>query len=150
MKLKNGFILVLCFTMLSGCGRSKTEKTPDKIQGTSINIISGNISVSGAYALAPLAKKWADEFMKLHPGVKIEIIETGTGQGVEALISKKVQLAMISRPLQDEERDAGIWIVPVAKDGIAPIVNRMNFKKSLQLINRLNGANFSIRPVQRR
>jgi phosphate transport system substrate-binding protein len=64
--------------------------------------------------------------MNLHPGVKIEIVETGTGQGINALVAKKVQLAMISRPLLDEERDAGIWVIPVAKDGVAPIVNQKN------------------------
>ncbi len=35
-------------------------------------------------------------------------------------------LAMISRPLTDEEINAGIWVIPVAKDGVAPIVNQKN------------------------
>ncbi len=126
MNLKNVFILFLCLALLAGCGRGKTEKTPQKIQESSTNAVSGNISISGAFALSPLAKKWADSFMKLHPAVKIEIIEAGTGKGLDALIEKKVQLAMISRPLTDEERDAGIWVVPVAKDGVAPIVNQKN------------------------
>jgi len=126
MSPKNIFLLVLCLALIAGCGRGKTEKKPDTIQELSKSNLSGNITISGAYALSPLTKKWADNFMKLQPGVKIEIVETGTGQGVNALITKKVQLAMISRPLQDEERDAGIWVVPVAKDGVAPIVNRKN------------------------
>jgi ABC-type phosphate transport system substrate-binding protein len=33
---------------------------------------------------------------------------------------------MISRPLTDEEINAGIWVIPVAKDGVAPIVNQKN------------------------
>ncbi len=64
--------------------------------------------------------------MKLHPGVKIEIIESGTGRGMEAIIGKEADLAMISRPLTDEEKGAGIWTIPVAKDGVAPIVNTKN------------------------
>lgn len=126
MTPKNIFLLILCLALLAGCGRGKSENKSDAIQVPSKSNISGNITISGAYALSPLTKKWTDSFMKLHPGVKIEIIETGTGQGVNALITKKVQLAMISRPLQDEERDAGIWVIPVAKDGVAPIVNRKN------------------------
>jgi len=35
-------------------------------------------------------------------------------------------MAMISRPLTDEEKEAGIWIIPVAKDGVAAIVNQTN------------------------
>ena len=126
MNLKNGLILVLCLSLLPGCGRGKTEKSTDAIEESPVTAISGNISVSGAFALAPLAKKWAYDFMKLHPEVKIEVVETGTGKGLDALIEKRVQLAMISRPLLDEERDAGIWVVPVAKDGVAPIVNQKN------------------------
>jgi len=126
MDLRNGLIPVLCFVLLAGCGRGKTEKTPEKIQEPSASGVSGNISISGAFALAPMAKKLADDFMKLHQGIKIEIVETGTGKGLDALIEKKVQLAMLSRPLTDEEREAGIWVVPVAKDGVAPIVNQKN------------------------
>jgi phosphate transport system substrate-binding protein len=41
-------------------------------------------------------------------------------------LSKKSQLAMISRPMTDEDFDAGIWTIPVAKDGVAAIVNQEN------------------------
>jgi phosphate transport system substrate-binding protein len=39
---------------------------------------------------------------------------------------------MISRQLTDEEINAGIWVIPVAKDGVAPIVNQKN--PNLQMI----------------
>jgi phosphate transport system substrate-binding protein len=73
-----------------------------------------------------LVKKWSDDFMKLHPKVTIVVLESGTGQGLNDLRSKKSQLAMISRPLTDTELEEGIWTVPVAKDGVAPIVNKKN------------------------
>lgn len=64
--------------------------------------------------------------MKLHPEIKIVVSQGGTGQGLDDLRSKKSQLAMISRPLTDTELGEGIWTVPVAKDGVAPIVNKKN------------------------
>jgi phosphate transport system substrate-binding protein len=64
--------------------------------------------------------------MKLHPEVKIVVTPSGTGQGINDLLTKKNQLAMISRPLTDAELEAGVWTVPVAKDGVAVIVNQRN------------------------
>jgi phosphate transport system substrate-binding protein len=64
--------------------------------------------------------------MKIHPRVKILLSTGGTGQGIADLIAGRNQLAMISRPLKDEELKKGIWVVPVAKEGVAPIINQRN------------------------
>ena len=79
-------------------------------------------------------KKWSDDFMKIHPAVKIVVTPGGTGQGIDDLLAKKNQLAMISRPLTDEELKEGIWVIPVAKEGVAPIVNQKNpyFKRIIE------------------
>jgi len=68
----------------------------------------------------------AEDFMLLHPGVKIDVTGTGTGTGIAGLIERKYQLSMISRPLAEEELNAGLWVIPVAKEGVAPIVNQKN------------------------
>lgn len=120
------FILLLCLSLVSACNSGNSKKPADNQQQTSKNEVSGNLIISGAYALAPLAKKWADSFMDMHPGVKIEVSATGTGKGIASLLDKSVNLAMISRPLRDDEVEAGIWVIPVAKEGIAPIVNQEN------------------------
>lgn len=88
--------------------------------------LEGSFSISGAYALSPMLKEWREGFIKLHPGVTINISETGTGQGLADLTDGKVNLAMISRPLTDAEKESGVWVIPVARDGIAPIVNQKN------------------------
>jgi phosphate transport system substrate-binding protein len=64
--------------------------------------------------------------MIIHPGVKIEVSKIGTGEGITDLLAGQSQLSMISRPLTDEETGAGIWAIPVARDGVAPIVNQNN------------------------
>ena len=58
--------------------------------------------------------------------LKLKYTKIGTGEGITNLLTGKSQLAMISRPLTDEETGAGIWVIPVAKDGVAPIVNQKN------------------------
>jgi phosphate transport system substrate-binding protein len=118
--------LLLILLISFACKSHKSEKAPDVLQETSKSVVSGNFTISGAFALYPLVQLWAGDFMKIHPAVKIDVTKTGTGQGITDLINKKIQLAMISRPLNADEKSAGIWVVPVARDGVAPIVNQKN------------------------
>jgi phosphate transport system substrate-binding protein len=126
MSSKKSLILLLCLVVFFACKPRKSDKATDNLKEEPKKSISGSFTISGAYALYPVVSKWAEEFMALYPDVKIGVTETGTGQGITDLIDKKVNLAMISRPLNDEEKESGIWVVPVAKDGVAPIVNKKN------------------------
>ena len=126
MRIQNFLILFLCLAVIPGCNSRQSLKNTRELKDSAKKSLSGEFSISGAYALYPLVQKWSDEFMKIHPDVRIEITKTGTGQGISEMLDKKIQLAMVSRPLTDAEREAGIWSVPVAKDGVAAIVNQKN------------------------
>jgi phosphate transport system substrate-binding protein len=126
MCLNKTIILLLSVMMFPGCKSGNSEKTKDKIQSETKTKIEGNFIISGAYALYPLVRKWSEDFMKVNPAVKIVVTSGGTGQGIDDLLAKKDQLAMISRPLTVEELKDGLWVVPVAKEGVAPIVNQKN------------------------
>jgi phosphate transport system substrate-binding protein len=119
-------IFILCLAILLGCTSRKSQQNHNQLPAESKKEISGSFTISGAYALYPLVRKLSDDFMKIHPSVKIIVNQGGTGQGIDDLEAKKNQLAMISRPLTDEEQTEGIWIIPVAKEGVAPIVNQRN------------------------
>ena len=126
MKVNRSIILIGCIAFLSACNPQKPGKMQSDTTARPIKEITGSFTIGGADALYPLVTKWSDEFIKLHPAVKIVITQSGTGQGIVDLLSKKNQLAMISRPLTDKEQTEGIWILPVAKEGVAPIVNQRN------------------------
>jgi phosphate transport system substrate-binding protein len=126
MCLNKTIILLLSVVIFTGCKPGNSEKIKDKIQSETKRNIAGNFSVGGANALYPLVQKWSEDFMKIYPSVKIVVTSDGTGQGLDNLLAKKDQLAMISRPLTVDELKDGIWIVPVAKEGVAPIVNQKN------------------------
>ena len=126
MNLIKAINLLLILLILPCCKPRSSESSKSNLPAETNSSISGNFSISGAYALYPLVKKWTEDFMKLHPAVKIVIATGGTGQGINDLLNKKNQLAMISRPLTDAELEAGVWTVPVAKDGVAVIVNQKN------------------------
>jgi len=119
-------IPIIVMALILGCNSPKAEKEPAKTLVEVKSDLRGRFLISGAYALYPLMSRLADEFMVIHPGVKIELKKVSTGEGITDLLTGKCQLAMISRPLKDDEINAGILVIPVAKDGVAPIVNQKN------------------------
>jgi phosphate transport system substrate-binding protein len=128
-------IILLVFLMILPCCKSgNNDKNKDNIQSEPQSEVTGEFSISGGDALYPLVHKWTDDFVKIHPHVKIILEAVGTGQGIADLKAKKSQLAMISRPLTDEEMADSIWTISVAKAGVAPIINQKNpyFKRILE------------------
>ncbi len=88
--------------------------------------LTGKVTVSGAFALYPLAVQWGSEFMKANPGVRIDISAGGAGKGMTDVLSGMVDLAMVSREVAQEEINKGAWMIAVAKDAVLPTVNANN------------------------
>lgn len=104
----------------TSCGNKKGNTSSE---GTEL---SGRISLSGAFALYPLAVKWAEEFQKLHPDVKIEVDGGGAGKGMTDALSGQVELGMVSREVKSDEEAQGAVAFPVAKDAVVPTINEKN------------------------
>jgi phosphate transport system substrate-binding protein len=91
------------------------------------NSISGNtISISGAWALYPLVVKWAEEYMKLNPAIRVEVSAGGAGKGIVDVLANLVDIGMISREINPSEMEKGVWWIPVAKDAVIPTINIQN------------------------
>lgn len=88
--------------------------------------LEGKITLSGAFALYPLAVKWAEEFKKLNPGVKIDISAGGAGKGMTDALSKLVDIGMVSREVYPEETKKGAYAFAVAKDAVVAVANAGN------------------------
>ena len=95
-------------------------------QNTSNSTLNGEVKISGAYALYPLATEWAEDFQKLHPNVKIDVQAGGAGKGITDAMSRKVDFGMVSRSLFKSEIDKGAIGFPVAKDAVVATVNAKN------------------------
>lgn len=85
--------------------------------------LKGNISISGAFALYPLTVKWAEEFKKLHPGVKFDISAGGAGKGMTDALSKMVDIGLVSREINPEEVKKGAYAIAVSKDAVVPTIS---------------------------
>ena len=88
--------------------------------------LQGGITISGAWALYPMAIKWAEEFQKLYPKVKIDISAGGAGKGMADCLAKVVDIGMVSRDIYPEEVNKGAWVLSVTKDAVVPTVNAHN------------------------
>lgn len=80
--------------------------------------LKGKISLSGAWALYPMAIKWAEEFRKAHPQVQIDIQAGGAGKGLADALSGMVDIGMVSRDIYPAETAKGAFPLAVTKDGV--------------------------------
>jgi phosphate transport system substrate-binding protein len=88
--------------------------------------LEGRITLSGAFALYPMAVKWAEEFKKIHPKVKIDLTAGGAGKGMTDVLNNMVDIGMVSREVYPEEVKKGAFAFAVAKDAVVAVVNANN------------------------
>lgn len=86
----------------------------------------GRIVIAGSTSVAPLMDALADRYMRQHPGVDIEIQQTGSGAGITSVLEGACDIGISSRELTEQERARGAEAFAIAGDGIAVIVNPSN------------------------
>ena len=94
--------------------------------GQSGGSVSGNLSLSGAWALYPMALKWVEEFQKVYPGVKIDVQAGGAGKGIADALGGMVDVGMVSREINPAELEKGAFAVAVTKDAVIPTLSARN------------------------
>lgn len=102
---------------------------------------NAKIVLAGSATISGLMTDVARRFEAAHPGFAIEMRPMGTGKGLAELRSQTADIAMVSRPLVETERN--LFSYPLCRDGAAIIVHRTNTVKGLtshQLSDILTGA----------
>jgi phosphate transport system substrate-binding protein len=88
--------------------------------------LSGQLSISGAFALYPMTVKWSEEFRKIHPDVRIDISAGGAGKGISDALNGMVEIGMVSREIYPEELKNGAFPIAVTKDAVVAVVSELN------------------------
>jgi len=88
--------------------------------------LKGQISISGAFALYPMTIKWAEEFRKIHPDVRIDISAGGAGKGIADVLSGMVDIGMVSREIYADELKKGAYPIAVTKDAVVATISEQN------------------------
>jgi len=99
---------------------------PHKAYSQTKDDLDGNLTISGAFALYPMAVKWAEEFKKLHPNVKIDLSAGGAGKGMTDAIAKVADIGMVSREIYPEEVKKGAYGIAVTKDAVVATISSKN------------------------
>jgi phosphate transport system substrate-binding protein len=107
------FFLVLFFSIVQ-----KPVIAQDNTKGT--------ITLSGAWALYPMAVRWSEEFRKIYPNVKIDLSAGGAGKGITDALNDMVDLGMVSREIYPEELKKGAYPIAVTKDAVVPVISASN------------------------
>ncbi len=84
------------------------------------------VTISGAFALYPMAVKWSEEYRKTHPDIKIDISAGGAGKGMTDALNNMVDIGMISRDVYPEEINKGAYVFAVTKDAVVPVISLKN------------------------
>ncbi len=111
--IRNTIIYLLAFALvLSSCASKKRK--------------AETISLSGAFALYPLAIKWSEEYKKEHPQIRFNISGGGAGKGMADALAGTVDLGMFSREISQEEIDRGVWWMGLTIDAVLPTISAEN------------------------
>ena len=111
--------MVFCLTLVLFFGiNQKPAISQESLKGT--------ITLSGAWALYPMAVRWAEEFRKINPDVRIDLSAGGAGKGITDALNNMVDLGMVSREIYKEELNKGAYPIAVTKDAVVPVINASN------------------------
>lgn len=108
-------LLAALALLTSGCGRGET------------------VSVEGSTAMVRVMTALQEAYREKRPAVRVNISGTGSGAGVEAVLSGVCEIGLSSRELTAAEIARGAAARTVALDGIAVIVHPSNPVKELRM-----------------
>jgi phosphate transport system substrate-binding protein len=122
--MKNKCIAILLFSGMAlafiGCGGGSADQ-------------HRAVTVKGSDTMVILAQSWAENYMKEHPGMTIQVTGGGSGVGIAALINGGTDICNASRPMKPVEKTQvrnrngkDVKEIPVALDGLAIYVSESN------------------------
>ena len=115
-------LVIMGLVLAAGCSG---ETTPNGNSPSSAQTeLSGKITEAGSTSVLPLAEQFALAFMKKHPKVTITYTGGGSGAGAKQAADGTVDIGATSRGIKMKEAD--LISYPVARDGVAIIVNSAN------------------------
>lgn len=77
--------------------------------------------MDGSTTVGPIAKAFAETYMRQNPGVNITVSESGSGNGAKALLNGTCDIANLSRHLKESEKKA------MSEKGVKPVAHVVAF-----------------------
>ena len=128
--IKYLFVFVMLLVLFLGCYEEQKETTT-----------KGNLLINIDESIAPVMNDVVLDFEKLHPEAKINKEVVSAREAIANLVNEKVSLILISRELNDEERQTfdryglQLYSYKIAMDGLVLIVNKKNSLRQIDLLD---------------
>jgi phosphate transport system substrate-binding protein len=101
---------------------------------------ANTIKITGSDTMVQLAQAWAEAFMKKHPDISVQVKGGGSGIGIAALSSGKIDVATCSRAMKTDEIETAKKNtgkdpkqIKVGLDALAIYVNKHNPIESISI-----------------
>lgn len=113
---------ITAFALLSGCGGGEPAEGD----------LTGTVQIDGSSTVYPITEAVAEEFMAMHPRVRVTVGVSGSGGGFSKFLRGETDINDASRPIKSIEQElaerngVGFIELPVAYDGLAVLVNPAN------------------------
>jgi phosphate transport system substrate-binding protein len=94
--------------------------------------LEGTVRVDGSSTVYPITEAVVEEFLAVHPGVRVTAGVSGTGGGFKKFLAGEIDINDASRSIKESEvekaRDAGVEYIelPVAFDGLSVVIHPGN------------------------
>ncbi len=130
VSLRNACTLAILTTLIGSCGTVGPAKPGDRSDPDPL--LGGEILLDGSSTVFPVSEAMAEEFQKLHPGVRINVGISGTGGGFRKFCADETDITGASRPITEAEielcQQKGVEFIelPIAMDGLSIVVNPDN------------------------
>lgn len=121
MKKLSLLLAALALPLLAACG------------GEAPAGLTGTVNTDGSTSMADVMAVLQETFRAVEPGVTVNFSGTGSGAGIEAVLTGAADIGLSSRPLKDAESAQGALAHVVALDGVAVVVNPANPVSGLTL-----------------
>jgi len=107
--------LFLAALVLTACGSA--EVTP---------AAPATLRIAGSTSLKTTLNELAAAYQAGHPQTVVEVLGGGTAIGIQELRGQEIDLAAVSWRSDDKETPDALNVIPIARDGLAIIVNPQN------------------------
>ena len=127
-------MVALLLAASAGCAHRSPQP------GDSRGLYGNSIVIKGSDTMVLLAQWWAENYLKSHPHLIIQVNGGGSGTGIAALLNGTTDICQSSRPIKEQERAAfrtkyqrDVVEIKVALDAIGVYVNEANPARELSL-----------------
>jgi phosphate transport system substrate-binding protein len=95
-------------------------------------LLAETITLKGSDTMVRLGQRWAEEYMKTHTSVTVQVSGGGSGTGIAALLNSGTDICQASRDMKPQEyadaesRKIKPYKVAMALDGVAVFLHEAN------------------------